>query len=136
MFRPSFNAVLALVSVSCLISLYSKDLPALSRIEIPAPATRVSVRLESKPSLTILCTVPPHADNRWLTIAIPPFTTHAIELHGEDERIQFRLTVPKNVECSQDGEPFLDAVCIVEDKYRTAYSDTTRFICPNYRSRR
>ena len=129
--RPSFNLVCFLVACAALGQAYAPNVrSAVDSLEVPGAEGRVLARVESKPSVTIVCTVPRHPDNRWLTIGIPGQTSSLKQLNGVDSLMTFRLAVPHSVEC--DG-PTLDAVCLLQDQFRTTYSAVTTFICPNFR---
>lgn len=53
-------------------------------------------------TLTVICTVPPHADNRWLTIGIGGYMNSGIQLDGEGAWVT-HIKAFRNVPCGVDA---------------------------------
>jgi hypothetical protein len=64
---------------------------------------RLAARWEGG-SQTLVCSVPRHANNRWLDMGVPLQATETIQLEGENAPITFRLTLP-HLDCNLEDEP-------------------------------
>lgn len=66
-------------------------------------------------TIRITCTVPRHPDNRWLTIAVPGYTSSTRQLDGADEKITHTMYV-QHIPCDIEG-----AICEVTDALGRTY---------------
>lgn len=66
-------------------------------------------------TIRITCTVPPHPDNRWLTIAAPPYVSSGRQLDGSAEKTTHLFYVD-HVPCEVE-----DVVCEVQDALGRTY---------------